>query len=200
MKHTTSLLAGGLLLSAAWGAHAQAPQPQLRLDSGFYVGAAGGKARTGERCIGTCDVTDASWSLFAGYLFNRHFAIEGGYSDFGTVTTGATLVGVPVSNQLETTVVELTGVGLLPITERFSLYGKAGVYRYDTDARTTGAFVGTSSDKGYGFTAGAGLQYAFSNNFAARLEWQSYSDVGTGVPGLEKDDVTVWRLGARYKF
>ena len=45
-----------------------------------------------------------------------------------------------------------------------------------------------------------GLQYSFSPNIAARLEWQSYSDVGTGVIGLERDGVVVWRVGARVRF
>lgn len=200
MNHPTRLLAGSLLAMSALGVHAQSPEPQLRMDSGFYIGGAYGKSRTGTGCIGTCDATDHSFNLFAGYQFNRHLAVEGGYSDLGEATVSGTLLGAPVTARIETTVVELVGVGLLPLTEKFSLYAKLGIYRNDSDSSTTGAAVGTSSDKGTGFTLGGGLQYSFGNNFAARLEWQSYSDVGTGVPGLEKDDVVVWRLGARYRF
>lgn len=200
MKRTATLLAGALSASLSLVAQAQDPSLQLRVDSGFYVGAAYGKSRTGEGCLGTCDPTDHSGNLFAGYQFNRHLALEGGYADFGQATVSGTLVGVPATARIETTVLELVGVGLLPITDNFSLYAKLGVYRFDTDSTVSGAFVGTFSDNGYGFTAGVGLQYSFWRNLAARVEWQSYSDVGTGVPGLAKDEVVVWRVGARYKF
>lgn len=200
MNRTVTFLAGTLLASASLGAQAQDPALQLQVDSGFYVGAGYGGSRTGEGCLGACDVTDHSWNLTVGYQFNRHFAIEGGYADFGESTVSGTLVGVPATVRAETTALELVGVGLLPLTDKFSLYAKLGVFRFDTDSIASGAFTGSFSDKGFGFTAAAGLQYSFWKNFAARVEWQSYSDVGTGVPGFEKDDIVVWRVGARYKF
>ena len=200
MNRKTAFLAGSLLALTSLGVHAQAPAVQLNMDSGMYIGGGLGRARTGEGCLGNCDTTDKTWSAFAGYQFNRHFAVEAGYSDFGQATTSGTLVGVPVTSRLKTTAWELVGIGMLPLTDKFSVYAKAGVYRYDTDASTTGAFVGTSSAKGTELTLGGGLQYTFAGNLAGRLEWQRYSDVGTGVPGLQKDDISVWRLSARYKF
>ena len=44
------------------------------------------------------------------------------------------------------------------------------------------------------------MQYEFVRRFAARLEWQRYNEVGAGIIGAEKDDISVWRLAARVKF
>lgn len=193
-------IAGVLSTLASIGAQAQTLPVQLNMDRGLYIGAAAGKARTGEGCLGTCDTTNTTWRAYAGYQFNRHLAVEAGYVDFGKATVSATLAGVPVTSRIETSAWELVGVGLLPLTERFSIYGKLGLFRYESDATTSGAFVGATSASGTEFTLGAGVQYAITSNFAARFEWQHYTDVGAGIPGAEKDDISVWRLGGRYQF
>lgn len=200
MKRSVSLVAGGLLLAAAAGVQAQAWDPQLRMDRGFYVSAGIGKSRSGEGCFGVCDPTDRSWNVSAGYQFNRNFGVEVGYVDLGETTTSGTVAGAPATAVIKSKAVELLGVATLPISERFAFYLKGGVFRSDSDSVTTGAVVGTGRENDNGFTFGGGLQYSFSPNIAARLEWQSYSDVGTGVIGLERDDVVVWRVGARVRF
>ena len=43
------------------------------------------------------DPKDTTWSVFAGYQFNRHLAVETAYSDFGEVQTSATLFGAPIT-------------------------------------------------------------------------------------------------------
>jgi OOP family OmpA-OmpF porin len=204
MNRTIALIAGCLLSVGSLGAHAQAPGVQLNLDSGLYLGVGGGKARMsppeGQLCISTCEATDTTWQVFVGYQFNRYLAVEAGYSDLGEATTGATLAGVLVTHRIKTKVWDLVGVGSVPVTDKFSLYVKGGVYRYDADAVTTGAVVGTSSATGTEFTIGAGVQYAFFNNLAARFEVQRYNDTSGGAIGAQKEHITVWRLAGRYKF
>jgi OOP family OmpA-OmpF porin len=202
MKRKTILAACALVSSLPLGAHAQAPAQEMRLnmDSGIYIGAGGGRSRSGDRCVGVCDTTDKTWTVYGGYQFNRFFALETGYSDFGQATTSGTLFGLPVTARIDTTAWEFLAVGSLPMTDKFSVYGKFGVFRYYSDASTTGATVGTSSARGTEYTIGGGLQYVFAGNFAGRLEWQRYNDVGSGTPGLEKDFISVWRVTGRYKF
>lgn len=204
MNRTLGFLAGILLSVTSLGAQAQATGVQLNMDSGFYLGAGVGNARSGsgrvEQCIGGCDEKDWTWNVYAGYQFNRHFAVEGGYSHLGKHTTSGTIFGGFGTAEYKTKALELVGVGLLPFTDNFSVYVKLGLYRYDSDANVTGAVVTTSSETGTEFTGGVGLQYIFARNFAARLEWQRYSDAGTGATGFEKDGISVWRLGGRYKF
>ncbi|HUP94992.1 MAG TPA: outer membrane beta-barrel protein [Burkholderiales bacterium] len=183
------------------GALAQAPGVQLTMDSGFYLGAGFGGAKVVEGCGGgPCDPKDKTWSVFAGYQFNRHLAVEAAYSDFGEATTSATLAGVPITATIKAKALELVGVGLLPVTDSFSVYAKLGVFHSDADATTSGAVVATSSDKSTGFTIGLGVQYEFVRRFAARFEWQRYNDIGAGITGAEKNDISVWRLAARVKF
>src|SRR5688500_11233532 len=157
MNRTIALLAGVFLSISSLAVQAQTPAPvQLQMDAGFYVGGGLGRGRTGDGCLGVCETTDETWQLFAGYQFNRHLAIEGGYSDFGSPVTSGLLVGVPMTVRQETTAWELVGVGLVPITDNFAFYGKAGIFRYETDSAASGAFVGTGSESGTEFTVGLG--------------------------------------------
>src|SRR5688572_10846640 len=123
MKLGSSALAGGLLLSASFGANAQAPAPdmQLRMDRGFYVAAGVGKSRTGEGCVAACDTTDRTWNVSAGYMFNRNLGVEAGYVDMGTHTMTTTLAGVIGTHTTENTAVELLGVLMLPFTEKWGI-------------------------------------------------------------------------------
>lgn len=205
MNRTMGFLAGFLLSLTSLGAHAQATGVQLSMDSGFYVGGGLGRSETRDLCSigGVCDAKDMSWNVFAGYQFNRYLAIEGGYSDFGDAqTSGFTVVGgLPITVTIKTTAFELVGVGLLPVSDAFSVYTKIGFFRYESEGSASGAAVGTSSDKGTELTFGLGAQYAFARNLAARLEWQRYFNVESGTfLALPKTDIGVWRLGARYKF
>ncbi len=199
MKLTTVLLAGVILASVS-GANAQTAAVKLNMDSGIYIGAGAGKSNLSGGCGGGCDTKDRTWSLFTGYQFNKYLAIEAAYTDLGQQTTSGTIVGVPVTSRLETTLWELVGIGALPITDQFSLYAKFGVFRYEGEANTTGAFVGATKESGTEFTFGGGAHYAFTPNFGARFEWQRYMQVGAGIPGFEKEEIGVWRLSARYKF
>ena len=202
MNRMVALIAGCLLSAASIAAHAQPAGPQLKMDSGFYIGAGVGRSEAREFCSigGACDAKDMSWNLFAGYQFNRYFAVEGGYVDFGEATTSGFVGGLPTTVTAKTTAVELLAVGLLPITDNFAAYAKLGFFRYDSDGEATGGIVATSNGKGTELTFGLGAQYGFGRNFAARVEWQRYLDVGSRILGLERADIGVVRLGARYRF
>jgi OmpA-OmpF porin, OOP family len=202
MKQVKRAIGGLLLASAALGAHAQStvPAPRLTMDSGFYVGAGGGRVKGEFSCVATCDNKDTTWHGYVGYQINRHLAIEGGYSDFGSIESTGSIFGSTATARVDTTAVELAMLGIAPFTEKFSAYIKLGMYRYDSDAVLTGAVIGTSNAKGTEFTIGMGLQYSITDHIGARLEWQRYNDVSSGAPGLAKDDLTAWRLSGRIKF
>jgi len=189
-------------LSASPAALAQSPGVKLNMDSGFYLGAGIGRSEARDFCSigGACDPRDLTGNLFAGYRFNRHFALEGGYIDFGEATTSGFVGGVTTRVTAETTAFELVAVGRVPLTDNFSLYGKAGFFRYDSEGVATGGLVNTSSGKGTELTFGFGAEYAFTPALAARVEWQRYLDVGSEVVGVQKADIGVMRLGAYFKF
>ena len=52
---------------------------------GWYIGGAFGQTEVALDCAGTtaCDDSDSGWKIFAGYQFNRNFAVELGYGDLG---------------------------------------------------------------------------------------------------------------------
>ena len=104
-----------LLGAVAGGAHAT---------DGFYVGGGAGQAIVDEVDF---DDEDTALSLFGGYQFNRHFAIEGGYIDLGEIEP------VSVGASLEASTVHVTAVGTIPMNDSFAVYGKAGLHRWDAD-------------------------------------------------------------------
>ena len=204
MKAIVGACVSLLLLAASFGAHAQATGVKLNMDSGLYVGGGLGRAEAREFCSaiggGACDQKDTTWNAFVGYQVNRNLAFELGYVDLGESFTSGLLGGLPATVHLDTTAIELVAVGLLPLGDSFSLYGKFGMYRYETDSLSTGAAAGTGSANDTEFTLGIGAQYSFNRNIAVRAEWQRYFDVGSGAIGLDKSDTSVWRVTGRYLF
>jgi OmpA-OmpF porin, OOP family len=184
----------GGVLTAGWSSAGLA---QLRggPDSGFYAGAAIGQSETG--CGGlpsgaSCDAKDTAWRVLGGWQLNRHLGAELAYTDFGEFT--ASFAGI--EQRIEVNAFELVAVGTYPLAEGFSLYGKLGLYRADSDGRTN--LGDSASETNTDFTFGVGGRYDFNRNFGLRVEWQRYSDVGGGA--FEKDDIDMLSVGVIWKF
>jgi OOP family OmpA-OmpF porin len=71
---------------------------------------------------------------------------------------------------LEANAVSLTALGILPFTDRFSGYAKAGFQRWDLDSAIPG-LTGSLDDSGTDPVYGAGLQYRFNDTVALRAEY-----------------------------
>jgi OOP family OmpA-OmpF porin len=106
--------------------------------------------------------------VFGGYQFNRYFSLEGGYVDFGKIEADRN-IGRP----LESDTVYLTAVGSVPITDKFSAYGKAGFHRWNVDEVNPG-LIGSTDDSGTDPTYGVGLQYRFNDKVALRTEYNRF--------------------------
>ncbi|HSA88317.1 MAG TPA: outer membrane beta-barrel protein [Burkholderiales bacterium] len=190
---------GGAMAASSPAALAQAPG-----DMGWYVGAAIGQTEVNLDCTGTtaCDDKDSSWKIFAGYQFNRNFAVEFGYTDLGEATASTPPIGIipPASVAIESTVWELVAVGILPLADRFSAYGKLGLYRADTDVAVN--FVGlgsvTDSDSNTDLTFGIGVRFDITPHLGVRLEWQRYS--GVAAADFDEGDVDAMSLGVAWRF
>jgi OOP family OmpA-OmpF porin len=170
----------GVLAAPACFAQAQ--------DDGFYI-----CAHFGQSDIKELDETDTALKFIAGYQFNRNFALEGGYIDLGSVT----ISGPGGSATFESTAFELVGVGSLPLADRFSVYGKFGFYRADSELNFNLVVLGSgsASETNTDITFGVGLRYDFTRNLGLRAEWQRYGDVGDGAT-----DVDVMSVGLIWKF
>lgn len=191
------------LLAAAAGAMALSATA-LAQDGRPYLGLALGQSQADIDCTGTtsCDDSDTAWKVFGGFQFNRHFALEAGYANLGEVTAAVPAGGgIPAADvAIEATAFELVGVGVLPLAERFSVYGKLGVYMADTEVRVSFAGLGsvTRSDDNTGLTFGLGLRYDVTPSLGVRAEWQRYSDVSADAFG--ESDLDLISLGVLWRF
>src|ERR1039458_6291618 len=124
-------------------------------DSGWYGGLNIGRskakiddARITSQIVGAGPVSitdnnsDTAYKLFGGYQFNKNFALEGGYFNLGKFGYTAT-VPAPgtLSGNIKLQGLNLYAVGILPITEKFSAFGRLGV-QY---AQAKDSFAGTGA-------------------------------------------------------
>jgi OOP family OmpA-OmpF porin len=148
--------------AAALALSAAASAQQL---TGFYAGAEFGQAD-----VGSDD--DTAVKILGGYQVNRNFAAEVGYSmlfDKGGV---------------EVTALEVVGIGLFPVANQLSIYGKLGFANVDVET------PGGSDDKTE-LTWGLGAQYDVSARLGVRAGWQRYET---------DEEVDLLSIGVVYRF
>lgn len=187
-------------------------------DSGWYIGGNVGQSRakiddpriikslTGSGYTVTSIIDDdrktgSKW--FAGYQINKYFALEGGYFDlrkFGFVA--ATLPSGTLTGDIKLTGYNLDLVGTVPLTDRFSAFARVGA----NNAEATDHFVGTGfvnvinpnpRKRDTNVKYGVGLQYAFNDALAMRVEGERYR-VNDAVGN--KGDVDLISAGLIYRF
>jgi OOP family OmpA-OmpF porin len=117
-----------------------------------------------------------------GYAINENFAVEGGYLNSGKMTYSATATGATINVDVTVTAMQVALLGVAPMNDKFSLFGKIG-YSWTT-AKTSGtvnsvAITSTSTDKtstGYG----AGAMYKFSDQLSLRASYEVYASDASG--------------------
>jgi OOP family OmpA-OmpF porin len=208
MSRRKTSLAG--VLMAAGMAVSSLTMAQAMPDTGWYLGGSLGQSQADLDCTGTtsCDDKDSSWKIFAGYQMSRNLAVEFGYTNLGEVTATTPsffLPGfgtIPSANiSIESSVWEVSGVGSLPVADRFSFFGRAGLYMADTDVSLRFAGppgVVDDSDDNIGLTLGFGARVDLTRNLGIRAEWQRYMDVSAG--DFDESDVDVMALSLVWRF
>lgn len=141
--------------------------------------------------------------LFGGYQFNQNFAVEAGVFTLGkfgynaqTTPTG-TLTGEAKVRGLN---VDL--VGALPLADRFSVLGRAGLtYAEARDQfRGTGMVVVNNPnprERAVNWKAGVGMQYAVTPDLSVRAEFERYR-INDAVGN--KGDIDMASIGLVYRF
>ena len=170
---------------------------------------------------------DLGYHGFVGVHIGKYFAVEGGYLNLGQpesnfnyklpsyppgptcVTPPAGPCVRPVTNdvlRLQNAIdgYEAYGIGTLPISERFAVFGKVGIFAWKSEVSATDTVAalqkpnppdipaititpaGTVKDDGVSIAAGAGLSYKMSGNFLLRAQGTWY-DI--------KDTKTAWSVG-----
>jgi len=110
---------------------------------------------------------ETSYGAFGGYQFNQHFALEAGIRRLGEADfTGGSVKG----NQYS-----LSGIGTIPLSNGFSVFGRLGYNRVNSKERLLGASRTIREDE---VLYGAGVGYKFSETVSGRLEVQKpHSDI-----------------------
>ena len=187
-------------------------------DSGWYVGANAGLSRAN---IDNARITDGllgagftttsiedddrhfGFKLFAGYEFNRYFALEGGYFDLGRFGfTVDTLPAGTLSGNARFQGLNVDAVGFLPFTEKFAAFARVGLnYAYTKDSFAGSGTVTVPdpdpSTHAANYKFGVGLQYEFTQSVGIRAEAERYR-VNDAVGN--KGDIDLYTVGLFYRF
>lgn len=152
--------------------------------------------------------TDTGYKIFAGYRFNQNFAVEGGWTDFGkfSVSRSFSAPAGSVSASIKASGVHVDAVGIWPLQNNFSLFGKVGgIYtETKTSLATSGgvAFVaGTNTNpkkSELNLKYGLGAQYDFTQSIGVRAEWERARKVGDSSTG--EADIDLLSIGLVYRF
>ena len=164
-------------------------------DSGWYGGANVGRSaatiddeRINRGLLGSGftsstivdDDRSTGFKIFGGYQLNRNFAVEGGYFDLGKFGYTATTVPAgTLDGRIKLRGLNLDLVGTVPLSEKFSVFGRAGLnYAQARDSfRGTGAVQVANPNprkNDTNYKLGLGLQYALTESLAVRAEAERY--------------------------
>lgn len=191
----------------------------------FYAGVSGGGTKSnvkaedstaavrdavgpgGQRFVNinsTEDAKDSAYRIFGGYRFAPFFAVEAYYADLGKYSLGTSAVvsdtRAPgtINSSFKSKGFGADAVFIAPIADGFSIFGKLGVFRSDTEAsfNSSGAIAvapvpvgGTptfsltrSADK-TSAVYGVGVQYDFNKQISARADLTRYDKLGDDSTG-----------------
>ncbi|MDL2357138.1 MAG: OmpA family protein [Pseudomonadota bacterium] len=187
-------------------------------NSAWYVGAGIGKSRANiddARLIRsltangatlnsfTTDERDTGYKLYLGKQLNQYFAIEGGYFDLGKFGFNSTTSGNGVLNgDVGFRGANLDLVGQLPLSQRFSVFARAGMNYAKASPHFTGnrLFAVTNpnpSERKLNAKLGLGVEFKLSEALALRAEVERYR-VNDAVGN--RGDVDLASVNLVYKF
>jgi OmpA-OmpF porin, OOP family len=168
-----------LALGVSMSAHAQE-------ESGFYVGAAVGKA---DNQSGEFHGDDTAFELFGGYTFNDYLSVELAYVDAGTQRDR--IGDIDVANSSSGVIASI--LPTLPLGESLAVFARLGYAFYESDAEfRSGDQVATDSDSDSDLVYGGGIQYRFAERFTIRADYE-YVDISDG-------DFYIATVGATVRF
>lgn len=143
------------------------------------------------------------WRLQGGYRFSPNLAVEGGFIDFGKAKYTATYSGGSAQGKVKASGVDVAAVLSLPVTDDFSVFGKAGVVAarvktsLSADAPANAA-SGSSSSTVVRPLLGLGASYKLTQNVDLRADIDHVSGLGKSATGKMSDNM--FSMGLGYNF
>ena len=140
---------------------AASPAAMATDEGGFYAGAGIGLFGVEERNF---DESDTSFKLLGGWMFNQYVGGEVEYIDGGTV--GDKDIGV------DSTGLNVSLKGNLPVNEAFDVFGKVGYFFWDADIDLSGDSGQEENSSGSDLSWGLGAGWNITDNISVVAEWQ----------------------------
>jgi opacity protein-like surface antigen len=209
----TTLLSGLVLLAASSFAHAGG-------GPAVYVGGAYGVTDNNtdtSNLLGDCnpppashdyctaETKDKAWEAHVGVQLGKGglgLGLEAGYANLGT--TADLMYTDPVEATQETTAFTVAGLARLPVGKNLSVYGKAGIARWESEMNVVSNYRENEPDNridpasvtetGVSGLVGVGAEYKVNHNVTLRAGWDRYMDVGKEKEALILKDNKVGRL------
>jgi OOP family OmpA-OmpF porin len=158
---------------------------------GFYIGASVGSASLSEDFDGLgIDDSSTSFRIVGGWRANDYFTLEAGYQNFGDFEASTDIGGSESAVKLSADGFTLGLTGSVPLTDKFSLFGRAGMFFWDGNAEVDNASQATPEDTNPYF--GVGVAYAVSEKFLLIGDWTRYE--------LESANSSVYSVGFEFRF
>jgi OOP family OmpA-OmpF porin len=148
--------------------------------------------------------SDLGWKAQLGYQFNRNFAVEGGYIDLGKVNYNAAYTQGAATGDYKVDGWNIAGLGIFPLDNNFSVFGKLGVVDARVTADLYGSELGGIGNGSYGDSRwrpeyGIGGMYNLTKDTALRVEYEQINGVGaSNTTGQANVDLV--SLGLSHRF
>ena len=133
-----------------------------------------------------CDGEETSFKVYAGKRLHPNLAAEIAYYDLGTFRNK----GFAATTTAETSGLNLSVLGIIPVSSYGFFYGRAGVMLWQADYQRIDANIVSSDEDGTDFTYGAGFAWQIDKQYDLRFEFERLHDLGNDfVPGGSGIDV-----------
>jgi opacity protein-like surface antigen len=173
-------------------------------ERGWYGGLKVGRSGLGIAPTAASPRFSRAWNLSLGYRLDRHFTLEGRYLSPGRLREDPMALA-PGADALQehgrVRAWSLTGIGVAPLGEKWSLYGRVGLARspMELEAGSLAAAIapGRRFDGGSGLVLGAGAVYDFTRRVFGKAGWDRYSRIGEAYGRGDVDQLSIG-VGIRF--
>lgn len=152
----------------------------------------------------TFSKTATTYSLGVGYNINKFFGVELAYRDLGEIKDrGEGFDGVDDYDYVDkynTTALQASVIGKLPISNEFNLYGRLGLANIDVDYKASEFYADGNNPSPYSKTEsktkaliGVGASFDITPQFALRAEYNQYAK-------WDDTKLSALTVGATYSF
>ncbi|MDB5849514.1 MAG: hypothetical protein JWP29_3266 [Rhodoferax sp.] len=151
------------------------------------------------------DKSSTDPSLRLGYKFTPNFALEASYDHIASHDVNSTITspnGDTASGHWKANGLGVHAVGIFPIDQKLSVYGRVGVEqfhtKFDLASNVGGSTAVSASDDNTSLVLGAGASYAINKNVDTVIEYNRFNHVGDA--GTGRSAVNQFNVGLRYHF